>query len=136
MQRYLSEQTKLISTIATLFSAQAFQFYYLQVIQTLQQRYGEHTAYSEVDNQPNRSPEFAQSKKESKKQRIEPGLKLGITVALNISAFYTITLGMKQINNYQQDKTFKEVFFAITEMTIGFKSQNFKVEDFPLLMVA
>ena len=41
---------KEILSAASFSTAFSFQFYYLQVIQTLQDRYGEHTAYSDPKN--------------------------------------------------------------------------------------
>ena len=88
-EQYLDKRTNQALFTVLIFNAYAFQFYYLQVIQTLQDDYGEHQAYKE---------EGEDSKIKQKKYPcmscISARFSLGLNTVFALFVIYSILVGI------------------------------------------
>lgn len=81
--------------LASLFNAYTFQFYYLQVIQTLADGYGEHNAYS--------TPGLAARLSYPFKKYMGAGFSLGLLTTIVLFAIYTFIISLLWYSLYKQE---------------------------------
>ena len=72
--------------LASLFNAYTFQFYYLQVIQTLADGYGEHNAYS--------TPGLSAKLNYPFKKYMGAGFSLGLLTTIILFSIYTFIISL------------------------------------------
>lgn len=139
--KFRSTGYKQFEIIQKLASASIFQFYFLQVIQSLNKKYGLSTGFNSYDKDYNlgRSPQQSVLRKYRCcffQRNI--ALEIGWLVMLMMNIIYTILLigtnkpDFRESELQKNDKIVKYMSWTIIKAAFGM-SNNFKAKDWPLV---
>ena len=119
-------------TLARITAALIFQFYYLQVIQTLDSKYGEHTGFDESQKA---------EVKPNVKQKRKVGLEIGLITVVLLYIFYmSIIVSIKytqvDVPNFDKVSQFrKTAIWTVFNIGFGFKTRRYCISEWPLVFL-
>lgn len=132
-RNYLSQFEQEILVSGQFFNAFAFQFYYLQVIQTLRSEYGEHQGFIAKEN----DSEVKKAKYPCSKC-CSASFSLGLNTVLSLFLIYSVILStmfvsLRESDEVTKDKTLRDrlIMWSVIEASMGFNTTNYR--EWPLI---